>query len=81
MPVRLADVTCGGCRGTVPGDEVAYLWVDHPLGLTCAKSHRTQKCAKAAVAASGGKLRPGNRPPESKEEKLLRLAKGHVTGS
>lgn len=70
---RSDEYPCAGCGEWVRGAEAASIWIDHPLGLTALRTHRTQECAKAAVAASEGKLRPGNRPPESKAEKLERL--------
>lgn len=67
---RSGEYACAGCGEIVDGSEAASIWIDHPLGLTALRTHRTQECAKAALAASECKMMPGNRPPMSATEKL-----------
>jgi hypothetical protein len=67
---------CAGCDKPLPYGEEGTLWCDHPLGMCTLKVHKSQECARLALERNPEhKLRGGNRPPESKKEKIERELK------
>lgn len=62
---------CAGCAQPIPDRKEGTIWCDTPLGLAALLTCKTQECGRAALAKHPDwKMRKGNQPPKSADEKL-----------